>query len=210
VTVKKTIHSARWILLFLLILGIGGTVAGEEPLRMVGVNNGFNLQADLNVWAEKTASYQLYTSGDGLALRLYTGFDRDYLYLGFAVKDPYLTFQDDYSLEFQQSDHLRVSIFPSAGGQEPVTLYLLPTSKIKEPLFHLSGGSLHRRAVKIHSVLNKDDYFLAVALSLDELGLTPKTGTKLPLMIVINDLGKDGELRKLSVFPNDGYGFLAF
>ena len=136
---KKRIISARWLLTLLFFLGIGlgigGTVVGEDLLRVVRVEGGFNLQQDLTGWVEKTASYQLYTSGNGLTLRLYAGFDRDFLYLGFAVNDPFLSFKDDYSLDFNQSDHLRVKLSPSAGAQEAVTLYLLPTSKIMNRFF---------------------------------------------------------------------------
>jgi hypothetical protein len=213
---KKRIISARWLLTLLFFLGIGlgigGTVVGEDLLRVVRVEGGFNLQQDLTGWVEKTASYQLYTSGNGLTLRLYAGFDRDFLYLGFAVNDPFLSFKDDYSLDFNQSDHLRVKLSPSAGAQEAVTLYLLPTSKINEPLFHISGGTLHRQGVRVHSVLNQDRYFFAMALSLAELGLTPRPGSKLPLQILIHDLTKSGEVQKHLVFTNDaqGYGLLAF
>ncbi|NLW57104.1 MAG: hypothetical protein GX050_10930 [Firmicutes bacterium] len=209
---KKTILSVRWILLFLLLLGLVGRVTGEERLQVLRVKDGFNLQQDLAEWAQKSAGYHLYSSGDGLSLRLYTGLDEHFLYLGFAVKDPFLTFQDDYSLDFQKSDHLRVTLFSSAREEEAVTLYLLPTSKIREPLFNISGGSLQRQAVKVHSILNKDSYFIAVALSLDELELTPRRGVKLPLQIMINDLTKSGEVRKYWVFSNNahGYGLLYF
>ena len=51
-----------------------------------------------------------------------------------------------------------------------------------------------------------------MALSLAELGLTPRPGSKLPLQILIHDLTKSGEVQKHLVFTNDaqGYGLLAF
>lgn len=211
-TLKKNLLSVRWIFLLLLLIGGAVSVMAEERLQVVRVKEGFNLQQDLVGWVQNTASYNLYTSPDGVTLRLYTGFDRDFLYLGFVVKDPFLTFRDDYSLDFQGSDHLRVTFFPSGKEREPLTLYLLPTSKIIEPLINISGGSLHRQAVKIHSVLSGNSYFMTVAISLAELEPTLGRGKKLPLQIMLHDLTKSGKVRKLWIFGHDssGYGTLCF
>ncbi len=199
---KKSLVSTRWLLLILLMAFWTFSVIAQERLEVIKVKDDFNYQQPLSEWEKNTAIHHLYSSEGGVALRLYTGFDHNFLYLGFYVTDPFLTFKDDFSLDFQGSDHLRIYFFTSGNAQlkEPVTLYLLPNSKIKEPLFNILGASWRRQAIIVRSVLEIRDYFMAVAISLAELDLSPRGGQKLGLQILINDITSKGETKKHWIF----------
>ncbi|NLM38002.1 MAG: hypothetical protein GX202_07750 [Firmicutes bacterium] len=184
-------------LLVLLVLAMG-TPSGSVnvPLKAVRVGDGFAGALPDNAWRENMAAYD-FVLREGLSLRLLAGFDQDHLYLGFSVKDPFLNFADDFSLDFRGSDHLRLIFWPL--GPTPVTLYLLPSSKIKEPLLNISGVSWRQTSVTVRSSSMPDGYFLTVAISLANLGVAPGH-REIPVQIGVHEVGGTGEAKTYWLF----------
>lgn len=187
---KKKLVTSGFFLLLLLVLT--GTLYASAPTRLkaVRVKGDFSQSAPVETWAENTSTTD-FAFGN-LTLRLYTGYDQNRLYLGFYVKDPYLTFEDDFSLDFQGSDHLRISFWPTAANQ--VSLYLLPSSKIKEPLLNISGASWRQTSIAVQSIPVPQGYFLTVAFELSTLDLAPGQ-RELPLQIGLNEINSKGQAR---------------
>ena len=192
---KKLVRTSFLLLFLLLVMGTPSTSAAAH-LKAVRVDADFNGVLPEKAWGEKTAAYDFSVNRD-LKLRLFAGYDQKHLYLGFDVKDPFLTFQDDFSLEFQGSDHLRLSFWPK--GSNPVTLYLLPSSKIKEPLVNISGASWRQASVMVRSIPVQNGYFLTVAIDLSNLGLSPGH-REIPVQIGVNEISSTGEAKTYWLF----------
>lgn len=204
---KKAV--ATGFLLFLVLLVIGNfTTAAEERLQAVRVAPNENGALTAEAWTRTISPYR-YRLTPNLAVNLYAGYDQKYLYLGFQVEDSFLTFTDDFSLDFQGSDHLRVSFF-SAGGEQPaVTLYLLPSSKIKEPLLNIQGASWRQASITVRSFPAPQGYFLMVTIDLANFDLSPRN-REIPLQIMVNEVNKGGRAKTYWLFgagPQD-YGTL--
>jgi len=194
--VTKKLVKTGFLLLFLLLVMETLSVAATTSFKAVRVDDGLHGALPEQVWAEKTAAYDFSLPG-GLRIRLYTGFDQEHLYLGFSVKDPFLTFQDDFSLDFQGSDHLRLSFWPP--DSDPVTLYLLPSSKIKEPLLNISGAFWRQASFEVWSIPVQHGYFLTVAIALANLGVTPGQ-REIPVQIGVNEISSTGEAKTYWLF----------
>ncbi|NLC54234.1 MAG: hypothetical protein GX770_09775 [Firmicutes bacterium] len=184
-------------LLFILLLVLG-TLSASAAVRLKAarVDEGFSGVLPEKAWVEKTAAYDFALNRD-LNLCFLAGFDQQYLYFGFHVKDNFLTFQDDFSLDFQGSDHLRLVFWPK--GSSPVTLYLLPSSKIKEPLLNISGASWRQVSVMVRSIPVQDGYFLTVTLELSNLGLA-RGEREIPVQIGVNEISSTGEAETYWLF----------
>lgn len=192
---KKLVREGFLLVLLFLVLGTPSRAA-DVPLKAVRVNESFAGTLPEKPWRESTAAYDFSLPG-GMNLRLWAGFDQEQLYLGFYVKDLFLTFQDDYSLDFRGSDHLRLSFWSQ--GSTPVTLYLLPSSKIKEPLLNISGASWRRTSVMVRSFPVPDGYFLTVDIALSNLGLAPNH-REIPVQIGVNEVSSTGEAKTYWLF----------
>ncbi|HHT04765.1 MAG TPA: hypothetical protein GXZ97_00675 [Hydrogenispora sp.] len=192
---KKLVKTSFLLFILLLVMGTPSVTAAAR-LKAVRVGEGFDGTLSEKVWVENTTAYE-FSLHNGLKIRLLAGFDQQQLYLGFLVKDPFLTFQDDFSLDFQGSDHLRLTFWPE--GSNPVTLYLLPSSKIKEPLVNISGASWRQTSVMVRSVPVQHGYFLTAAIDLNNLGLSSRYG-EIPVQVGVNEISSKGEAKTYWLF----------
>src|SRR5690606_23642206 len=107
IKMPKKLISTGFLLFFLLLL-METSSAATAHLKAVRIEDGSNGTLFENAWLEKMTAYD-FSFNEGLKLRLLAGFDQQRLYFGFHVMDSFLTFQDDFSLDFRGSDHLRLS-----------------------------------------------------------------------------------------------------
>lgn len=211
---KKNLISTFWgILILFMFIGVF-LVAAEDHLWVMRVKDGFDYKQSLSNWGKKVNLCDSCHFEEGVSLRFYACYDSKFLYFGFYVTDPFLAFKDDYSLDFQESDHLRIYFLPSEKepSLKPLVLYLLPSSKIKEPLFNISGGSWRRQSIKINSVPGEKNYFITMAIPLAELNISANYKQEIQVQLMINDLTSKGRRRKLWVYgdgPED-YRILIF
>lgn len=189
---KRLLVKFGFLLLILLLVAGKLSVTAEERLSAARVNEDFRVDSPLEMWTKSTTVYDNNFSGN-LSLRLYAGFNQNFLFLGFYVRDSFLTFADDFTLDFQGSDHLRIHFQsdPEA-AKTPVTLYLLPSSKIKEPLFNIAGASWRHSSITVHSVPGKAGYFYSVAI--DRSNLRPTWQREIPLQIGLHDVNSQGKV----------------
>ena len=207
---KKNLVVSGFLLLILLVVLGANTVSAEARFLAKRVGADFNGELTLSGWGQKTAAYEFKLPGK-LNLCLYAGFNEQFLYLGFYVRDPFLTYADDISLNFQGSDHLRLYFFQNGSQttKEPITLYLLPSSKIKEPLLNITGASWRQQSVTVRSFPGQDDYFMTVTIDLSNLALS-SWRRDLPLQIMLNEVNSTGKTKNHWLFgdgPMD-YGTL--
>ena len=211
---KKYLISTFWSIPILLMFFGVFLVAAQEGLSIMQVKDGFDYKQPLSAWEKKINLCDDCHLEEGVSLRYYACYDSKFLYFGFYVTDPFLSFNDDYSLDFQGSDHLRIYFLPSEKkpSLKPLILYLLPSSKIKEPLFNISGGSWRRQSIKINSILGEKDYFVTMAIPLAELNISAYSGQEIRIQIMINDITSKGKTRKLWVNGNklEDYSTLVF
>ncbi|HEY8345070.1 MAG TPA: hypothetical protein VIL66_07770 [Bacillota bacterium] len=181
------------VLLLLLLLFLAGSVMGHNEVGVPRVRNISLLELGADDWRNKLGQTQISTTQQGVGLQVYTAYDEKNLYLGFYVIDPFLTFKDDYSENFSGSDHLRVYLKVDKWLEKaPLILDLLPTSKIKEPLLKVSGLSWRSSSFQLKSVLQKEGYFLKLAVPLQELKLLPLPGERIRLNCRVNNVTKNG------------------
>lgn len=181
------------VLLLLLLLFLADSVMAHDEVGVPRVWNVSLLELGADDWRNKLGQTQIGTAQYGVGIQVYTAYDEKNLYLGFYVTDPFLTFEDDYSKNFSGSDHLRIYLKVDKWLEKaPLILDLLPTSKIKEPLLKVSGLSWRSSAFQLKSALQKEGYFLKLAVSLQELKLLPLPGERIRLNCRVNDVTKDG------------------
>lgn len=183
-------------LFFLVLLLPGNLIARAEERILAGrITPGGNGTLPAEGWTE-AISPSYYRLAPDLAVNFYAAYDQKYLYLGFAVEDAFLTFNDDFSLDFQGSDHLRVRFFPAGEEKPPVTLYLLPSSKIKEPLLNIQGAAWRQPTMTIRSLPTPKGYFLTVAIELANF----QHRREIPLQILVNEVDKEGKAKTYWLF----------
>lgn len=199
----KTLFYTGCGLFFFLIVFFSGSVSAGDELLIPRVTEKFEPQQPAFWEKESGAGPYSHTTPEKVQVKMYSAYNDKYLYIGFQITDSYLTFKDDYSVDFRQSDHLRLFFrFPERdkGNKGEMTLYLLPTSKIKEPLINISGLSWRRTAFQAYSLIGKGEYFSASVISLEELGLKPEPGQKFKFNCQIYDVGRDGSVNKHWLF----------
>lgn len=174
------------------------TIAADERLQAVRIVPDGNGALPVEALLQTVSPYQ-YRLAPDLAVNFYAGYDQTNLYLGFQVEDSFLTFTDDFSLDFQGSDHLRVRFFSEGGPQSPVTLYLLPSSKIREPLLNIQGASWRQTSMAVRSFPAPQGYFLAVTIELANFQLSPRL-REIPLQIMVNQVNKEGKAKTYWLF----------
>lgn len=179
-----------FLLLILLLVAGKFSVTAEERLIAVRVSQDFSGDFSLERWAKNTAVYDYNFSGN-LSLRLYTGFNEKLLFLGFSVQDASLTFGDDFTLDYRGSDHLRIYFSEDVETKSPITLYLLPNSKINEPLLNITGAAWRYTSIAIHSSPGPAGYFLAIAI--DRSNLRSTWQREIPLQIGIHNVDSQGK-----------------
>lgn len=190
---RRPIVLARNLLLLLLLLFLAGSVLANDVVGVPRVWNTSPLELGVDEWKKLGDQVYTVTLQEDVGVQIYAVYDEKNLYLGFYVTDPFLTFVDDYSKNFTGSDHLRVYLKVDKWHEKDnLILYLLPTSKIKEPLLRISGLSWHRNAFKVKSVIMKEGYFLKLAVSLQELELLALPEEKIRLNCQINRVTKNG------------------
>jgi hypothetical protein len=193
VSMRRPIVLVRNLLLLLLLLFLAGSVFAGDGVGVPRVWNTSPLELGVDEWRKLGAQVYTVTLQEEVGVQVYAVYDEKDLYLGFYVADPYLTFVDDYSKNFTGSDHLRVYLkVDQWRGKDDLILYLLPTSKIKEPLLRISGLSWQRKAFKVKSVIMPEAYFLKLAVSLQELELLALPEEKIRLNCQINSVSKNG------------------
>lgn len=205
---KKAVTTGFLLFLALLVMG-NFIIAAEERLQTIRVTPGGNGAFPVEDWT-RTASPYRYRLSQNIAVNLYAGCDQKYLYLGFQVEDSFLTFADDFSLDFQGSDHLRVYFYSQGEQQPPVTLYLLPSSKIEEPLMNIQGASWRQISITVRSFPTPQGYFLTVAIDLANFHFSSRR-REIPLQIMVNEVNKEGEAKTYWLFGAGlhDYGVLA-
>lgn len=181
------------VLLLLLLFFLADSVMAHNEVRVSRVWNVSLLELGADEWRNKLGQTHIGTAQQDVGIQVYTAYDEKHLYLGFYVTDPFLTFEDDYSKNFSGSDHLRVYLKVDKWHEKaPLILDLLPTSKIKEPLLKVSGLSWRSSAFQLKSVLQKEGYFVKLAVSLQELKLLPLPGERIRLNCRVNNVTKNG------------------
>ncbi|HHT48885.1 MAG TPA: hypothetical protein GXZ98_06295 [Firmicutes bacterium] len=194
---KKSVTTSFLLVLLLLVL-VTPMATAEERLPVVQIETAPNGVFTTEAWAQTTSPY-LYSFPGNLAINLYAASDGKKLYLGFQVEDSFLSFTDDFSLNFKGSDHLRLYFFPEGQQQPPVTLYLLPNSKIKEPLLNIEGASWRQTSVTVRSLPTTEGYFLTVTIDLANLKTAPRQ-REIPLQIMVNEINKEGKTKTYWLF----------
>jgi len=205
---KKKAVTACFLFFLALLAAENFILAAEERILAGQVAPDGNGPLPVAGWTESVSPYY-YRLAPDLAVIFYAGYDQKYLYLGFRVEDAFLTFNDDFSLDFQGSDHLRVRFYPGGETEPPVTLYLLPSSKIKEPLLNIQGAAWRQPSMNVHSFSTPGGYFLAVAIELANFQFSSRL-REIPLQIMVNEVNKEGKVKTYSLFGSgpDDYGTL--
>src|SRR5690554_1294966 len=198
---RRPLFAAGNILLLFLLLFLSGSVFAHERIMVPRVWNKSHSRLIAAEWRKHLGKADYYyTSPTKVKVGVYTAYDDKNLVIGLHVTDHFLDFNDDYSLDFAGSDHLRLVLHPINTEQqkEELFLYILPTSKIREPLFKISGLSWHRRAFRVDSVIDIDEesYFVMIAISLKELGLLPLPGERMVFNCLLHNARQSGDLEK--------------
>jgi hypothetical protein len=186
---KRKLVKVGFLLLFLFLLAGKLSITAEERLYATQLSPEFSGAFPRETWENNTAVYDYIFSRD-LSLRLYVGFNQKDLFLGFYVRDASLNFTDDFTLDFHGSDHLRIYFPNDAETKAPVALYLLPSSKIKEPLFNITGASWRHTSIALHSSPDPTGYFLTFTINRSNLRSTWQQ--EIPLQIGVHDVNSQG------------------
>lgn len=190
------------ICLFVILLGFAGLLTSyaaenQHRLHVYRVSEEFDPRRPFALWeAQLGKDCSLDQEWNGISLRMYAAYNQDYLHLGFLIRDPFLSFTDDYSLDFAGSDHLRLYFkFPVEKGEDLV-IFIHPYSKIKEPLCYLSGVAWRQADLLLSFHVEQGRYFLSLSIPLEETGLSPRSGQKFSFKGIIHSIEDDGSVQE--------------
>lgn len=205
---RKTHSLIAGGIIFLFSAGLVGFVSAFGPvgeqIEVCRVTKDFDFRQPTQ-WREQCGAGDYFRSPGDLRARLYLAHNERYFYMGFFITDSFLTFQDDYSMDFQGSDHLRIYLsFPEKEKEEQdLLLYLLPDSKIKAPLLNVTGLTWRRNVFQTFSQIGKGEYFTAIAVDCVAAGLKPGANPLVYMNFQIFDVHKDGVAKNYWFFGED-------
>lgn len=183
----------------------------QSQLHVYRVSEEFDARRPFYLWEEELGkNCSFYKEWNGISTRMYAVFNQNYLHLGFLIRDPFLSFADDYSLDFAGSDHLRLYLKFPVADREELVMYIHPYSKIKEPLCYLPGVTWRHAGFLLSSHVESDRYFLSVSIPLAETGFSPRYGQKIDFKGIIYNIAEDGSVREYPLGAAEDYLTLIF
>lgn len=190
------------ICLAVILLGLVGFLTSyaaedQQQLYVYRVSEEFDPRRPFYHWeAQLGENCSLYKEWNGISLRMYAVYNKNYLHFGFLIRDPFLSFTDDYSLDFAGSDHLRLYFKFPVEKRDELAIFIHPYSKIKEPLCYLSDVNWRHSDFLLSSHIEQGRYFLSVSIPLAETGLSPRRGQRFSFKGIIYSIEDDGSVRE--------------
>jgi len=188
---------------------------GNAPVFKI--SKPINIDADLSDWPQEILNAPLcigekkqlaieeeeWKGTLDLGSTFYIAWDKDNFYLAEVRMDDILTFQDQKSRDFFQSDYLRVYFSKDARGNMPgkddYLFAIIPKGAGDRPVVKLVSydGYEHRdfnySSIISASKLFENGWIMEIKIPFSSIGLTPQPGQTIGFQLVIGDSDKPGK-----------------